>query len=222
MLAWFVHQGRPVWAVLSTPRFSWLLRYLLAIDACLGVLHMANALTRHEFPGALIALPIFNLGTDRGLGELFGYGKLIACAWFSWRLFSVRRSAAYATAGVLYLVALMDDAVAVHEYIGHHVAFISTSHRIGELLALTLAATAAAGLFIWALYKTPKADAALGVAILALFGLLAGFAGLLDVFHVLVIVEEGAELATLSLHCAFLAALYSLAVRKTSPFSSPK
>lgn len=60
------------------------------------------------------------------------------------------------------------------------------------------------------------------MALLALFGLLAAFAGLLDLFHVRVILEEGAELATLSLHCAFLAALFATAKLRSAPFHSPE
>lgn len=208
MFAHAAERMEPILAIVRSPRFRWTCAGLFIADIGLAALHLWNAFTRHAHPQTLIAHRFFNLGTDRGLGELFDYGELVLCAVFAWRLFRITGSGVYGAASLLYAVALLDDSLAIHEFAGHHMAFITANHRLGELLTLSVASGFAMVLFLSAFRTTKAADKVFGGALLALFGLLALFAGLLDSLHVYVVIEESAELAVISLNCAFLAALY--------------
>lgn len=219
MLGRLPRQAHKLAVVVRTARFRWLVGVLFAGDFVMASLHLGNALTRHEHPERWISQPAFNLGTDRGFGEMFGYSQLAACVVFAFQLFRVRGSAVYALAAGLYLLALVDDVAAIHEYVGHHLRFLTTNHRIGELAAMCLPAGLALVLFVWTLRRTRKADAVYGAALLTLFSLLAVFAVFLDSLHVLVVIEETAELATVSLHCAFLFALSALVLRRRNPLN---
>lgn len=205
----------PVLAVARSSLFRWTFAALIVVDGVLAGLHLWNALTRHEHPDTLIARPFFNLGTDRGLGEIFDYGELAFCVGCAWRLFRMSGSRIYAATSLLYALALVDDSLGIHEFVGHHIAFITANHRLGELLTLSVAGGFAMVLLLSAFRKTKAPDKAFGLALLALFGLLALFAGLLDSLHVYVVIEETAELAAISLSCAFLVAL-DAHVRKRS------
>lgn len=205
-------------AVLTTRAFAIVLASLLVVDALLLSLHVANVLLRNAGSHDLLARPFFNLGQDRGLGELFGYAKQFACALLLTSIWRVTRARVFVAFALLYLYGLVDDSMSIHEQIGHALKRRGYMKELGEAPALIAPSLFVIAMFAWEFRSTCREHRILGFAYFGLFAALAFFAVLLDALHVPVIIEDGGELITLSLHAAFTVSLYlRFRIRREAP-----
>lgn len=192
------------------PRDARLLAALFAFDLFFVLLHALHVATPW--------LPdrMFSLEQDHGYSELFQYTKEVATGWLLLRVARASRVPVHgALAAVLfYLVA--DDAFELHEALGARIVqrfgLVQAMHLraadIGELLA---GLTIAAGLLVLlalAWWRSGAAARVMAVDIGLLLGLLMFFGVFVDALHaalsalpigeVFTVIEEGGELATLS------------------------
>jgi hypothetical protein len=195
-------------AVLATREFAIVLASLLFIDALVLSLHVASVLLRNAGSHHVLARPFFNLGQDRGLGEIFGYAKLLACAILLTSIWRVTRTRIFLAFAFLYLWSLVDDSMSIHEQVGHVLKAHGYSKELGEAPVLIAPGLVTLAIFAREFRSTCREHRILGFAYLGLFAALAFFAVFLDALHVPVIVGDGGELITLSFHTAFTASLY--------------
>jgi hypothetical protein len=165
-------------------------------------------LLRNTGSHSVLAQPFFNLGQDRGLGETFGYAKLLGCAVLLASIWRVTRTRIFLAFAFLYLWSLVDDAMSIHEQVGDVLQARGYSKELGEGPVLIAPGLVALAIFAREFRSTCREHRILGFAYLGLFAALAFFAVFLDALHVPVIIEDGGELMTLSFHAAFTASLY--------------
>jgi hypothetical protein len=191
------------------------LALLLAGDAAFVLLHLANKL----LPSANA---LFSLNSDGGYSEVFqhlkAYWVVIALATLCRRT----REGIHGAWALLFLYLLLDDALHVHETVGafiarewNYVPAIGLRARdFGELTVSMMAGSAFLAL-IACFHLRCSNDARNSSKDLALLlGLLVFFGVLVDMMHVVVngltIVEEGGELAAMSLITAYVIRLLGM------------
>lgn len=199
---------KSVVGVLATREFAIVLASFLFVDALILSVHVANVLLRNAGSHSVLAQPFFNLGQDRGLGETFGYVKLFACAVLLASIWRVTHTRIFLAFAFLYLYALIDDSMSIHEQIGDVVQARGYRKELGEAPALIAPSLITLAIFAWEFRSTAREHRVLGFAYCGLFAALAFFSVFLDALHVPVIIEDGGELVTLSFHTAFTASLY--------------
>ena len=204
----FAADAKSVVAVVITREFAIVLASLLVFDALIVSVHVASVLLRNAGSQHVLAQPFFNLGQDRGLGEVFGYVKLLACAVLLTSIWKATHTRIFLAFAFLYLYALLDDAMSIHEQIGDVLQVRGYRKELGEAPALVAPSLIAIAVFAREFRSTCKEYQALGFAYFGLFAALAFFAVFLDALHVPVVIEDGGELATLSFHTAFTASLF--------------
>jgi len=189
-----------------------LLAWLLAGDLVFIVLHGVNELLP-------VSYPLLSLNADNGYSEAFQYGKecCIALALLAagWR----RREGLLGAWALLFFYLLYDDALSLHERVGavlagqwnYAPAFGLRPQDFGELTVSL--AIGAAFLSLLALLYARSGRAARDATkdLLLLLGSLAFFAVAVDMAHVVVrgltIIEEGGELAVMSVMATYAAHL---------------
>lgn len=212
----------PSWRRVRTEVWSPLAQPLLAAVAAALLLHLVEAFGLIE-PDAS-PLP-FNLEVDRSLGEVLGY---VILASIIAGLSNVARSEGgdrllLAGAG-LFTFALADDLLMIHERLGLVFADLVGRETIGDFYVrelgqlLYFAVVGVVVVFGWIRLRETATDRSRHVArwVVGLLVVFAGFAVVLDVLHevvrsrttalepLLVAIEDGGELATLSLIASML------------------
>jgi hypothetical protein len=180
----------------------------------------------------------WHIGRDGSYAEVFGYLKM---ALIIAVLSLIRRKwqrPTYLALILIFTVALLDDALQLHERVGHGIADVLAlqsfagwmSPHLGELIvwaifAIFLLAAARAG-FV----RAPQEDRSNSLLLMGAFAVLLLFAVVVDLVHVLVkyqlsfrggdflftVIEEGGEQVTLSLTCG-LAVLIHRDLRSREP-----
>jgi hypothetical protein len=199
-------------AIVASAGFLWLLALLFCVDVAFVVVHVAkpyfDALRPHYF----------SLEADRGLAEIYQYGKqafIVGAMMVCW---SRTRSVSFGVWAALFAFLLWDDSHAVHEQIGEALgaawalpAVIGLRPRdFGEILfALAVGTVTLAALLLVHLRErgvaiVPTVNLILLLVALAVCGVV------VDAIHVvayfggsrfawlLTVIEDGGELAVMS------------------------
>ena len=155
-----------------------LLVVLIAVDCFFWVMHMLRSTELVQLRG------VWSLQRDASYSEYFQYLKFGYLAVSSYRLFHKFRSKIYLAFGMLFTLALADDAFFIHEGLGDTLArLLNLPEHVGELVFF-----GAIGILplIFVLYAFVAIDDAVEKAfardILILFSMLAGVAIGLDFF----------------------------------------
>lgn len=199
------------WASIFQPR---ILGCLLAIDAVMIALHVASTVAGWSNPA-------LKLHVDQGWAEMYQYAKTSAIAltagWMSWR----RSSAVMAVWGGLFAYIVVDDALSIHESYGRHLTRLLSftgalglrAQDFGELAVLVCVGGVFVALLAVAYASGSAWSRAVSQDLLVLLVVLAFFGVVIDMLHIVVqshgirgftIVEDGGELATMSLMAAYM------------------
>lgn len=210
----------------SKTSFRLLFGLLLATDAAFISAHLLHSLTDAAFND-----PQFNLGLDRGYGEIFQYVKEYWLIAVMGLLAFRRRSALYLVWAVLFGYLLLDDSMEIHETAGAHVQDMLPFDlsRGGQDLEEMIVSIVAGALFLLAgvaayRFADKKARTA-SLYLLLLLGLLAFFGVVTDVLHGILVygrptispvvdplfiaVEDGGEMVVMSCMVLFVLLLAS-------------
>ena len=206
---------------------------LLAVDGALLAVHIVQRIVSGRDEEALLAATRLSLSTERGVGELFGYGQtalVIALLLLLWRA-SGRAGRVYIGWAVVFTTVLLDDSLQVHEaggrfvvrHLDGEVAGLDPE-QLGELMTWALLSLLPL-LLVAVLHRTSPRPARQRSWVLgALVGALIFFGAGVDTLHDVVddhhtvawlvgSVEDGGELLVMSLIAAFAVAMAGTGVR---------
>ncbi|MEO8090976.1 MAG: hypothetical protein ABI703_11825 [Gemmatimonadales bacterium] len=239
------------WEALKQPLRAQLRRLSLQVDA--GAVRLCAALlsldlffiavfAAHRFytvvynDGTPVLGDRWHIGRDGSFAEAVGYVKAAIVVSLLILIPGKRGRPIYLGLALVYTVALLDDALQLHERVGHGLAddlglqyFVGRmSPHVGELmvwaaLAVFLVAAVRAGFA-----RSPADDRSRGLLLLGAFAVLVLFAVVVDLVHVVVkywlnfrtadflftLVEEGGEQITLTLTCGLALLIYREAVHR--------
>ena len=205
--------------------FAGLLAALLAADGLLILLHILSDL--HEMrvvgdAGSLLSDWRFRIEEELGYGEMFGYLKSVAIAIALFVCYRRARAPAFAALSFTFALIALDDSLRIHEFFGSLIekglslqpAFGLRPQDLGELMVWSALGTAVAAALAAGFMRSGREARSLASLFLCLFGVLVFFAVGADMLQIAfhnafrgaqrlwTVVEEGGEMATLSLICA--------------------
>ena len=217
--------------ILSSRTMVLLLGLLLSIDVMFMLMHIAHLQARRLWtPGSIFFDYAFSIEEDGGYSERFEYLKTLICimalagCWFR------TRQPIYLALSAIFGFILLDNTFMLHETLGESAsARVSPSIRLsesapfalGEVAFFAIAGTVMLGILAFALMRSAARHRLFGFVFLLLLLGLAGFGVVVDLLHAATaeshravnwffgLVEDGGELAMLSLACALSCALYA-------------
>ena len=209
---------------------------LLAAHLVLALLHGAYFFCLRYGLDAWPRDPLFSLDSNTGFAQAFSSGQTLLLIALLLTLAQRTREVLYLALGAVFVLVLLDDALALNQLLGAPLAsalgLVDRPHLLAQsaaemlvygALAVPVVALLSAG---W-LRASPSHRRA-GAGFLALLALLAFFATVMDLVHlafirsffgsrlVLELLEEGGEMGTLS-----AAMLLALALTRHLPASAP-
>lgn len=227
--------GQEVRWLLGSRAFLGLVAVFLAADAILVVFHILHVLKTMEVfaGGAFLDSRLFLISEDRGYGEIWGYVKSLAIVAAFLACYAEARQPLFAALGFTFAVIVLDDSLMLHEVFGHRVSAALALEPVlglkaqdqGELLVWSVLGTAVVAALAVGFRRSGRHARTVGSIFLGLFAALIFFAVVVDMLHILLndafrgayrifpLVEEGGELAVLSLTCAAAVALRSRRAR---------
>jgi hypothetical protein len=211
---------------------------LLVVSLGLVLLHTGYYYCRRHAIDAWLRDPICSLDSNTGFAQAFTSAQTLLLIGLLLRTAGRTREVVYAALAGVFVLVLLDDALAINQWLGGPLVRLLGLVDHPRLLAQSLAEMmvyAALGVPVVALLGTSWRRAApvhrrLGAAFILLIGVLAFFATAMDLVHlafiksfyasplVLEVAEEGGEMATLS-----AALLLALAIRGygSAPSATP-
>ena len=219
---WFTHVVK-VFRQKKTRKF---LIILLAIDLFFVPIHFI-----HSFTDSLNS-DFFNIKTDLGLAESFGYLKWILCIFLLYKLRKIESSRLYYIWMVIFLYIWLDDMFRGHERLGWHIANLLDGEVMGlrpqpagEFLALMfsgLAILVAVGL---SFFYGSKFFKKFSFGMILIFFILGFFVIGLDAIHTMNssdsnydfwmgLLENGGEMLVSSFVVAYIYGTYHHRLRK--------
>jgi hypothetical protein len=204
-------------------RLVWFCGALLGIDLLFILVHSAHAvyiLSDNDNTPTLGRR--WNIERDASYAEIFGYGKTLIVLYMLVSIRTKYRPPIYLALIAIYTFVLLDDALHLHEVLGRGVAYALDlqpfaglrARDVGELIVWTIFGVPLLALTLAAFVRSPPADRANGLLLLAALALLALFAVVADMAHVLmmdafrgadllfIVIEDGGEQIALTLTCA--------------------
>jgi hypothetical protein len=164
------------------------------------------------------ALPLgagWRIGRDWSYAETLGYVKLGIIVAALALVRAKRERPIYPALALIFAVTLLDDALRLHEQLGDDVAnaLALRQSTLGELIVWTIYGVCLSPVLRIAFVRSPQQERSNGLLLLGGFGVLAVFAVVADVAHVVVlhmfrsgtvdavltVIEDGGEQITLSL-----------------------
>jgi hypothetical protein len=203
-------------------RLIWFCVALLAVDAFfIGVFSIHTIYVKLYNNRVPILGSLWDIGRDRSYAEIFGYLKTILILLTLISIPRVWKRPTYVALIVIFAFVLVDDAFQAHEWFGvvFAEAFELQSFGVlrpndpGELLLWAMVGVPLLAAAAFAVVRSPEEDRANGLVLLGALAVLALFAVVTDMAHVmligafwgahdlLVMIEDGGEQLTLSLTC---------------------
>jgi hypothetical protein len=163
----------------------------------------------------------WDIELDRSYAEMFGYLKLMLILFLLISIPRVWKRPIYVSLILIFAFVLVDDVFQVHERFGLLFAEALDLQPFlglrpidpGELLVWTMAGVPLLAAAAFAFIRSPKEDRANGLLLLGALAVLALFAAVTDMVHVVlmgafrgaddlfIVIEDGGEQFTLSLTC---------------------
>jgi hypothetical protein len=177
----------------------------------------------------------WRVGADRSYAEMFGYVKLASLVVLLLATYGRSKNRMYLIWAGVFAYVLLDDALLIHEGLGHMAAGPSGSRwawDMGQLVVWILVGMILLAISIGALVRSSGQDRTNGILLLWTLLALGFFAVAVDLVHAIVrswfrgadllftVIEEGGEQLVLSLAVA-VALLIRLSARKESPLLTP-
>jgi hypothetical protein len=204
----------------ADPGLVWFCIALLALDLFFIAAfsyRMYTALYTNE-PSRLSSE--WHIGRDWSYAEILGYVKLAMIVSVLILISAKWRQPMYLALVVIFTVALLDDALQLHERLGDGVtdALALQSPVLGELMIWTMFGAFLLAVTRAGFVRTPQEDRNNGFILLGAFGVLVFFAVVVDLVHVVVLhgfryrtvdrvlttIEEGGEQIILTLICGLV------------------
>ncbi len=224
MAAGMVMELRPV---LSSRPMLAALALFLALDLGVLLIHAAHVLAEYQGLSVWVADPRFSIENDEGYGERYEYVKTACCVLALGGCWAATRQPLYVALAAIFTFVLMDNALQIHESVGHRAAahlgageavFEGAAQALGEVAVFAAAGLAALALFALAFRRSGLRHRRLGLAFLLLLLGLGGFGIGVDLLHAALsgsrrldrlfgFIEDGGELVILSLAAALAIAL---------------
>lgn len=209
-----------------------LLGLLLAIDAAFLFMHVAHLQARRVWATETFFFDnSFSIEQDGGHSESFELLKTLACAFALAGCWVRTRQPIYLALSVVFAYLFVDNALMVHETVGEGTAvlfspaarlFDTAPAALGEVAFLGLVGLVVLGLVALALPRSTARHRLFGLAFVLLLLALGGFGVGVDLLHAVAtayshrvvnwgfgVVEDGGELAILSVACALSLTLYA-------------
>lgn len=230
-------QARGLWSLVDH-RLVWLCAALISIDLLFVAVHAVHTIYASLYTDRVPVLGWqWNIIYDRSYLEIFGYLKTASIIALLVAIPAKKERFLYLIFAVLFMFALLDDALMVHEVLGERVANLLALPSLiglrpidlGELLVWAGAGVLLLGPATIGLLKSSGRDRANGFLLLGALAALMVFAVGVDMVHVVVehafrgahllfsVIEEGGQQITLSLTCG-LAVLIRREVRSRERF----
>jgi hypothetical protein len=218
-------------------RVIWFCVVLLGIDAFfIGVFSIHTVYVKLYNNRVPILGSGWDIERDRSYAEMFGYLKLMLILFLLISVPRVWMRPIYLAFILIFAFVLVDDAFQVHERGGVRIAEALDLQPFGglrsidrgELLVWTMVGVPLLAAAAFAVVRSPKADRGNGLLLLGALAVLALFAVVIDMAHVVlrgsfrgaddlfIVIEDGGEQFTLSLTCG-LAILIHRDVRGREP-----
>lgn len=211
---------------------------LISIDVAFILIDSTRRLASYfdkEF--YLFSSVMFDIGHDRGYPEIYTYFKIILVIIILCHSYLRFRDSIYGSWAFVYLVALLDDALRLHETFGQalHLKFDFPTvlglrgPYIGEFAAFAALGLPIAGALYYGFSRSTGIHKTIGQMLGVFLFLLAFFAVGMDILHsvslyvisansdsreviqgsqlLLTILEDGGEMVTLSVTCCFMVAV---------------
>jgi hypothetical protein len=203
-------------------RLIWFCAVLLAIDAFfIGVFSIHTIYVKFYNNRVPILGSFWDIGKDRSYAETFGYFKSISILLVLISIPRVWKRSIYVVLILIFAFVLVDDAFQAHEWFG--IVFAEAfdlqpsgalrPNDPGELLLWAMVGVPLLAAAAFAVVRSPEEDRANGLLLLGALAVLALFAVVIDMVHVMlsgafwgardlfVVIEDGGEQFTLSLTC---------------------
>lgn len=165
--------------------------------------------------------------TEGGYPEIFNYVQLAVLAWLMLHVFVQTRQAIYASLGALFLLALGEDALQLHERVGRYAASIDLpapaslgANHFGELLHWLGVGAVSVAALVYGLVASNAEDRKVGAIFVFLIFMLGFFAAVGDATYIVLrekffgagfilgIAEDGGEMLTIALAVSAALLLY--------------
>jgi hypothetical protein len=203
-------------------RLIWFCVVLLGIDVFfIGVFSIHTIYFKFYNNRVPILSSRWDIDIDRSYAEMFGYLKLMLILFLLISIPRVWKRPIYLAFTLIFVFVLVDDAFQVHERGGMRIAEALDLQPFlglrpidpGELLVWTMVGVPLLAAAAFAIVRSPKEDRANGLLLLGALAVLALFAVVTDMAHVVLrgafwgandlftVIEDGGEQFTLSLTC---------------------
>ena len=219
---------------------GWLLA-LLAGNLVLVALHSAHFVCLRYGLEGWPRDPAFTLSANFGLAQLFNSAQTALLIGLLLRLAAQTREVLYLTLGAVFVIVLLDDALAFNQALGGFLANALgladrprlTAQSLAEMMVYGLLALPCLAALAAAYLRAGPAHRAAGRGFLVLLALLTFFATVMDLVHlafdrsffgsrlVFEVAEEGGEMLTVSLALLLALTLARQLADRTSPAPLP-
>lgn len=207
---------------LVDPRLVWLCAVLIGVDLFFVAVHAVHTIYASLYTDRIPVLDWrWDIANDRSYLEFVGYGKMLLVVGLLATLPANKERSVYLSFAVLFIFALLDDSLMMHETLGQPIADAlalrpSAGLRpadLGELVFWVGAGLLLSGVAAIGLVKARGRDRANGLLLLGALATLTMFAVGVDMAHVVVehafrgsgllftVIEEGGQQIILSLSC---------------------
>lgn len=169
----------------------------------------------------------FFITTDRGYPEIVSYLQLAVLGWLMLHVFVRTQNVIYATLGIIFLFALADDALQLHERVGKFAESVDLpapaafgATHFGEVLHWSVVGVMSVAVLIYSFVASSAEDRKIGAIFVLLIFMLGFFAVFLDAVHIILggqffasnfimdVAEDGGEMLTIALGLSMGLLLY--------------
>lgn len=192
---------------------------VLAANVCLIAVHVFLWLTkRFDFHASTLFRQDLLIDAEGGYPEMFNYLQIGALVWLMLHIFLRVRQPIYASLGIIFVIALADDALELHEQIGGYAesiglpapSFLGAQH-FGELLHWLAMGALFIAVLVYGFVRSGGEDRKIGGVFVFWIFVLGFSAAVLDaaheIFHrsfpgadlILGVAEDGGEMLTVAL-----------------------
>lgn len=203
-------------------RLVWWCVALLSVDTFFIAVHAIHRIYNATYlDGALSLGDAWRIDLDGSFAEMFGYLKLTTIVGLLMWMWRRRKQPVYLALTAIFAFAVVDDAFQIHERGGLGIEDALAlrpfaglrAQDFGELIVWTMVGVPMLAFAVAAFVRSSPADRAIGLLLMGPLALLALFAVVTDMAHIVVsgrfrgadllftVIEDGGEQITLTLTC---------------------
>jgi hypothetical protein len=203
----------------TDPSARAIIHAVLAITCSLIGVHIALEFAEYfEFHSDRLYNRDFLITTDHGYPEILSYLQLTVLGWLMLHVYVRTGHVIYASLGIIFLLALAEDALQLHERVGGFAASIDLpapaslgADHFGEVLHWLVVVAMSASALVYGFIASSAEDRKIGAIFVLLICILGFFAAFLDAVHIILggkffashfilnVAEDGGEMLTIAL-----------------------